>query len=252
MFLGYEPSVSLRHFPNRVVFGMFRSNLIALFLLTCPFAYAHGSLSVVIDDFSVGNSGTVPAVFSSKGLYPVFTTTDPSILGGVRKWQVDVTHHSVTDSKIYDGIADMFGIANGMGQHSNVAIRWDGQNNQSMSGNFPTIDISQNGSVDSFSLEILSADLATRFEMSVSDIDSSFKLSKAFSGTANTAYRFSEFLGIDFAQIKSIQLNISGLSAFDVAMGQLSTTKTVPEPIGLLIWSTFFGIGLLRLRQRRL
>ena len=229
---------------------MLRSHFIALLLLTFPVSNAIGSLGVVIDDFNVGNSGTVPAVFSSPGLYPVYASTDTSILGGVRKWQVDVTHHSMTDSKVYDGAADMFGIANGMGQHSNVSIRWDGQDNQSMTGAFPTVDLSQSGTVDAFSLTILAADLATQFEIVVADSDSTFALAKEIAGPATVGYQFGEFFGIDFSDIQSIQLNVSGLSAFDVAIDRLATTQKVPEPTSTLIWTTLLGFGWVRYRQR--
>lgn len=226
-----------------------RFALSLLVLLLLPLSVGHGSIGVVIDDFDFGNSGSVPERFSSVGTYSVFTSTDSSIFAGVRKWQVEVTDHSFTDTKVYDGVGGIFGISNGVGQHANVSIRWDGQDNDAMTGQFPDVDLTQQGVNDMFTLAINSLDLPTNFVLAVSDSVSSVEVSKTFSGAAANHYFFSEFAGIDFTDVQSIQLNVHGQSAYDVEIDKLSVGRFVPEPITALIWAPVLGMFLLRRKK---
>ena len=222
--------------------------IIVLFFL--PIAVGHCSVGVVIDDFNVGNSGASPGRFSGVGSYPILATTDSGILGGVRKWQVDVTSHQFTDTKIYDGVAGMFGVSNGMGQNASISLRWDGQDNSTMSGQFPNQDLSQAGLNNGFLLDLISADIPTEFEFIVSDSLGSASVVQTHSGAGAGEFRFADFTGINFSDVQSVQLNISGTGAYDVAINQISASRLVPEPTAVLIWSTLGVLGLV-IRRRR-
>ncbi|MCH2183145.1 MAG: hypothetical protein MK108_14190 [Mariniblastus sp.] len=216
----------------------------AIFLLPLPLGY--GSIGLVIDDFDVGNSGAVPQSFSSVGTYPVFTSTDASIFGGVRKWQVDVTAHMFSDTEVYDGVVGLFGIANGVGQHGLVSIRWDGQDNDTMAGQFPNVDLTESGVNEAFHLDLDFADLPTVFGLTVSDSVSSIEVTRTLSGAVVSEYRFSEFAGIDFTDVQSIQLNVHGQQAYDVQIDSLTVGQAVPEPLSALIWAPLWAICLVR------
>ena len=245
--LNYRGLIQLNDFFGGKPVQRFFLTLLVLLLL--PLSVGHGSIGVVIDDFDVGNSGAVPEKFSSVGTYAVFTSTDASIFGGVRKWQVDGTDHSFTDTKVYDGVGGIFGIANGVGQHSIVSIRWDGQDNDMMSGQFPDVDLTQAGANDMFTLAIDSVDLPTNFALTVSDSVSTVEVSKTFSVAAASHYFFSEFAGIDFTDVQSIELNVHGQNAYDVEIDRLSVGSFVPEPITALIWTPVLGMFLLRRKR---
>ena len=245
--LNYRAVIHLTLFPHGKTVQRFALTLLVLLLL--PLSVGHGSIGLVIDDFTVGNSGSVPERFSSVGTYPVFTSTDASIFGGVRKWQVDVTDHIFADTKVYDGGGGMFGIANGVGQHSIVSIRWDGQDNDTMSGQFPDVDLTQAGANDTFTLAIDSVDLTTNFALTVSDSVSTVEVNKTFSVAGASHYFFSEFAGIDFTDVQSIELNVHGQNAYDVQIDKLSVGRLVPEPITALIWTPVLGMFLLRRKR---
>lgn len=245
--LNYRPVIHHDLFPFGKTVQRFAFTLLVLLLL--PLSVGLGSIGVVIDDFDVGNSGAVPEKFDSVGTYAVFTSTDASIFGGVRKWQVDVTDHSFADTKVYDGVGGIFGISNGVGQHAIVSIRWDGQDNDTMSGQFPDVDLTQAGANDSFTLAIDSVDLATNFALTVSDSVSTVEVNKTFSAAAASHYFFAEFAGIDFTDVQSIELNVHGQNAYDVQIDKLSVGRFVPEPITALIWTPVLGMFLLRRKK---
>ena len=226
---------------------MKRTVLTFCILLLLPVSIGLGS--IVIDDFVVGNSGAVPETFSSSGTHSVFTSTDASILGGVRKWQVDVTAHSFTDTKIYDGVSGIFGISNGIGQHANVAVRWDGQDNDTMAGGFPNVDLTESGLNDTFTLKIGSVDLPTNFALTVSDSSSTEEVIKTLSGAASKHFFFSEFAGVDFTDVQSVQLNVHGQSAYDVEIDRLSVSQYVPEPVTAFCWPPLLGMFLVPRRK---
>ncbi|MCH2179822.1 MAG: hypothetical protein MK106_13560 [Mariniblastus sp.] len=220
--------------------------LLVLFYL--PVTVGHCSVGVVIDDFNVSNSGFSPGRFASVGKHPVSASTDSGILGGVRKWQVDVTAHQFTDTKIYDGVGGMFGISNGMGQNAEISLRWDGQDNGALLGKFPNQDLSQAGVNNGFLLNLLSADLPTEFEMIVSDSLGTAVVLQTHTGAGVGEFRFSDFTGLNFTDIQSIQLNIRGSGAFDVAINQISAARLAPEPTTVSIWA---GLGVLSIMIRR-
>ncbi len=230
--------------------------LLQKFLLALLVTVVTGSASraeFIIDRFDAGTAGPIFETFEALGTYPVFTSTAATgILGGVRKWQVEVTQHSFSRTEIYDGFGGEFGISNGSMQDSEVSIRWDGNNNNAMNGVFaPPVDLTQGMTNDYLFLQITSADLTTAFEVVATDTNGSQAVSKSFLGPSTTNYSFSEFTGIDFSQIVSLQLNISGPSAYDVSVTHFAALSSVPEPSSALLLGICLTGGLLVRRSRK-
>lgn len=216
-------------------------------LLTALFLAFHGMVQgdIVIDRFDVGNSGSVPRSFQNVNTYSVFTSADASILAGVRKWQVSVTKNSITETEIYDVASGMYSVTNGFGQNSETSIRWDGLNNSLMTGTFASLDLTDGGVNSLFSLDVGFADITTHFEVVVADSTGSFGVTKAVTSPKQQKFFFTEFLGIDFTDVRSIQLNISGDDAFDVGVNHFAAIA-IPEPLSTTAWSAvvlslFFG-----------
>ena len=62
---------------------------------------------------------------------------------------------------------------------------------------------------------------------------------------------FADFIGTaDFSDADIIKLTISGQPDFDLTINLLATAS-VPEPIGLAVWSVALSAGFLGLRRRR-
>jgi len=210
---------------------------------------------IVIDRFDVANSGSVPRSFNNVNTYSVFTSTDVSILGGVRKWQVAVTKHGIAETEIYDVASGMYSVANGFGQNSQASIRWDSLNNNLMSGKFEKgfggrhLDLSENGTNSLFSLDVAFADVTTNFEVVVTDTLGTFAVTKVVTSAQQTKFFFTEFLGIDFRDVHSIQLNISGHDAYDVGINHFAAIA-IPEPLTAPFLSAAL-LGMFFARRRR-
>ncbi|MCH2183726.1 MAG: hypothetical protein MK108_17140 [Mariniblastus sp.] len=228
------------------------SLIVFVLLLTL---HVNADADVVIDRFDVGNSGSVPRAFETVDTYSVFTSTDTSILGGVRKWQVEVTKHSIAQTDVYDVASGMYSVSNGFGQNAITTIRWDGMANDLMSGRFDRrfgggrIDLTDGGTNSLFSLDVLFADVTTQFEVVVTDADGTFGVAKVVTQPEETEFLFSEFTGIDFSEVLSIELVISGQDGFDVGINHFAAVA-IPEPFS----TSFWGTGLIALwagRRRR-
>ena len=204
---------------------------------------------VVIDEFDFGNSGGVPQSFTTVQTYRVFTSTDTSILAGVRKWQVDVTAHSISETEIFDVASGMYGIANGFGQNANVSIRWDGQNNSLMSGGFANLDLTEGGRNSLFSLHVTSADVETQFEVVATDSNGSRSITKTGSAPGYHKFFFNDFTGLDFTDIQSLQLNVTGDSAYDVGINRLAVIA-IPETATTTFFTAVIS-SMLSMRRRR-
>ena len=229
----------MKSFPSLLI-----SSLIISFCgITCG--------DVVIDEFDFGNSGGVPQTFTTVQTYSVFTSTDTSILAGVRKWQVDVTSHSIAETEIFDVASGMYGIANGFGQNATVSIRWDGQNNSLLSGGFANLDLTEGGVNALFSLHVASADVATQFEIVATDSNGTRSVTKTGSAPGYHKFFFDDFSGLDFTDIQALQLNISGDSAYDVGINRLAAIA-VPEPVTSTLLAAVLTSMLATRRRRRL
>ena len=211
---------------------------------------------IVIDRFDVANSGSVPRSFNNVNTYSVFTSTDVSILGGVRKWQVAVTKHNIAETEIYDVASGMYSVSNGFGQNSQASIRWDSLNNNLMSGEFEQgfggrhLDLSENGTNSLFSLDVAFADVTTNFEVVVTDTLGTFAVTKVVTSAQQTKFFFTEFLGIDFRDVHSIQLNISGHDAYDVGINHFAAVA-IPEPLTApFLTAALLGMFFARRRRR--
>ena len=225
--------------------------LSTVLLFVSLFATAQGD--VLIDRFNFGNSGSVPRSFSNVNTYGVFTSTQPgsgsTILDGVRKWQVTVTKHSIGRTEIYDVASGMYSVANGFGQNAEVAIRWDGTDNGLMSGDFASLDLTQGSANSMLALDVGFADVATQFEVEVSDSTGTFGVTKVATHAKRVNFLFNDFTGIDFTDVRSIQLLIFGGDAYDVALDNFAAVA-IPEPATVTLWCVGLS-GLFFARRRR-
>lgn len=205
---------------------------------------------IVIDRFDTANSGSVPRSFDNVNTYNIFTSTDSSILAGVRKWQVAVTKHTFSETEIYDVASGMYSVTNGFGQNSHASIRWDGLNNSLMAGTFASLDLSDGGNNSLFLLDVAFADITTNFEVVVADSTGTFGVTKVVTNPQQTKFFFTEFLGIDFTDVRSIQLNISGHDAYDVGIDHFAAIA-IPEPLTVPFLSAAFLAMFFARRRRR-
>ena len=221
-------------------------------LLTLPM---QANADFVIDRFDVGNSGSVPRAFETVNTYSVFTSTDSAILGGVRKWQVEVTKHSVGETTIYDVSSMGFEVLNSFDQNSITTIRWDGTDNDLLSGKFSRplggkhVDLTDGGTNSMFRLDTSWADVSNVFTVVVSDVHGSFEVSKTGTSTQQNEFLFSEFSGIDFTNVIWLELAISGFDGADVELHQFAAVA-IPEPVSTTICGTAILIMCTRRRRR--
>lgn len=226
-------------------------------LLTLPM---QAGADVVIDRFDVGNSGSVPRTFRPVNTYSVFTSTDSAILGGVRKWQVEVTKHSVGETTIYDiasgdsGAFEGFEVENSFDQNSITTIRWDGTDNDLLSGKFSRplggkhVDLTDGGTNSMFQLDTSWADVSNEFTVVVSDVHGSFEVTKTGTSTQQNEFLFSEFAGIDFTNVIWLELVISGADGADVGLNRFAAVA-IPEPVSTAICGT--ALIIICTRRRR-
>ena len=160
-----------------------------------------------------------------------------------------MTSHSISETEIFDVALGMYGIANGFGRNATVSIRWDGQNNNLMSGGFANLDLTEGGVNSLFSLYVASADVETQFEVLATISNGGRSITKTGSAPGYHKLFFNDVTGLDFADIQSLQLNVTGLSANGVGINRLAVIA-IPEPAT----TTFFTAvitSMLSMRRRR-
>ena len=98
-------------------------------------------------------------------------------------------------------------------------------------------------------LDVGFADVATQFEVEVSDSTGTFGVTKVATHATRVNFLFNDFTGIDFTNVRSIQLLIFGGDAYDVALDNFAAVA-IPEPATVTIWGVGLS-GLFFARRRR-
>lgn len=191
--------------------------------------------TVTIDNFSTDQSiETVTTGVEVSG------TVSPAsgAIGGSRTVKAigNVIGSRNTEADVAAGSA---AISNGSGITGIVTFLWD-------AGGADLTDGFANTGID---LSILSTDLSVIYKIGVNG----FEVSKTISSPGTTTFGFSEFVGVDFTNVGSISLVVSGPASFDSEFDLLAATPpaaTVPLPGGLgLAVGGFAALGLLRRRR---
>ncbi|MEQ9553052.1 MAG: PEP-CTERM sorting domain-containing protein [Coleofasciculus sp. G3-WIS-01] len=130
-------------------------------------------------------------------------------------------------------------ISNDAGVTSDTLITWDGVDENGLN-----LDVTGGGMNKFFRLDILSVDLGAELTLS---LDGTATLTKSLSQTfdpISVIFKFSEFENagaVDFSNVQSISLDITGPENFDLIAD--SFVATVPEPLTILGSGLALGFG---------
>ncbi|MGH2412645.1 MAG: PEP-CTERM sorting domain-containing protein [Microcystaceae cyanobacterium] len=234
------------------------------------------TLNTTIDDFSVATPNPTKLSLTGKSSKAVknkkpktYTNIAPpikkppniaksaAILGGEREFRFQRTY---ADAKSRSGRATidpntpgtttgMLGtltIDNGTGFNSKTSLLWNGIRNAGLNANLSDRDF--------LAVEVEAIDLNVNLAFTLLDNDSTATVSKNNLLPGKAIFSFSEFTGIDFSQIKSIQLDITGPLAFDAEINFLSAQRIVvsniPEPSTLVGILLVGGLGTLTRKKK--
>lgn len=220
---------------------------------------------LIIDDFLTANPDPTTLVLINNPFDTVNFPTSrsntatgsvSSILGGEREVLFEMNPASTpfssgiltiapNDFGGFSGDKGTLLVNNNTGFISQTTLTWDGIGSSGLNANFLEQDL--------FRIGVEGVVETASFTLTVEDGDSSSAVTVngiAASDVGKVDFRFENFTGIDFSQVKSLKLEISGTSDFDLEVGSLSA-ETVPEPSTILGASLALGLGALFAKKKK-
>ncbi len=176
---------------------------------------------------------------------PLNIAQSPNIIGGERELQftrIFANARTRSGNVTIDPSLGTLSVDNGTGFNSSTTVLWNGIGNAGLNADLSNRDF--------FELGVLAIDLDVTLALTVMDNDSMATVSRNNIATGVATLPFSEFTGIDFSQVKSIQLVITGPVAFDTEIDILDAVAErsvgTPEPststsLLALLGVTFLG-----------
>lgn len=227
---------------------MIRKCLLAAAVASASAVSAHAA-TIIIDDFDTTNVQVVGApTFGTPSQNPA-TTSGPTTdaIGGFRTITAERTGRL--------GTGDAFGqqvqavvtggsafVSLGSGIAGSVIFSWD-------PGSVDLVD----GTNDSIAFDVLDADLrGNTFTFSVNG----GSVTQTANGPGLVSFDFADYEGVDFSDVSTLSLFVSGPASFDVGFdnirAQAGPISAVPLPAGgLLLLSGLGGIAAINRRKKR-
>jgi hypothetical protein len=227
------------------------------------------AMSINIDlfqDVEVG-TGTEQSVQINEGLNTplIQTNTDSNlplgrVIGGTRYLSLSVDNNASATKFHVDSSENKqhLSLSTPSGVTSTGIVKWNGTGNKNEEGFW---DLFQEGH-DSFQVRIIAAELNGRLKFTVEDdnniASSSFgiKSQESNSPPSDLFIPYNKFSNIDFAKVKSIEMEISAgaREAYDITIDSIVTAQAVPfefsPSLGIILSSSFFGFHALRKRWK--
>lgn len=234
---------------------MHRNLALAIGLMIIGAAVPANAALIVVDHFDSGAQN-----FTQAGVGSTTQSVAGTMLGGSRTTTVNVT--TATGSLganvniLPTPTSDQAYVSNDSGVDSTVSFLYNGA---PVGGTPPTAglaaDISCPEGNGAFTLVLLASDLAgVTATVTLVDNDSSSTSTPAvtLAGPGTFYIPYSSFTGIDFTQIFSITLSISGVNSADYVIDAFDAGCPVPEPstiVGGLMSLVLVGVPMWRRRR---
>ncbi|MFP4102209.1 PEP-CTERM sorting domain-containing protein [Coleofasciculus sp.] len=212
------------------------SVVVGIFALSVGEAQA---ATITIDSFDDGTQ-TLSATTRNSTVFDAVTGSASEILGGERDIQLTIVENrfgsnlnAEVDALPPSSEPGILAISNDTGVSSKTLITWDGEDENGLN-----IDLTAGGINKFFRFDVLSVDLGAVLTLSVMDNNGTATLTKNLSPTfesISVIFKFNAFdnaTAIDFSNVNSISLEITGEEKLDFSADSL--VATVPEPLTIL------------------
>lgn len=211
-------------------------------------ATSANAVPFVIDHFDAADNG-----FATEPSGVVTTTTsDAGILGGSRTNNVSAPDNFDATSGqnitwTTGGAQDQLVVSNGAGVQGILNLVWDASGSGLNGG--AGVDISVGGLNNFIRVNVLSIDLTTTVSFTLVDAaTNSFTTGAAlFGGPGVFLVPLADFVGVDATQVTSIQMTLTGATAWDGVFDLIETGTNLPTPAPVAL----LGLGLAALGLKR-
>lgn len=218
--------------------------VIHFFVFTVVSAICCTSSAALIDNFTSVNVGvSQQASVIGAGSNSDTDTGLAGVIGGSRNLTINTTSGTnSSDLTVLTG-PQTLNLNTGAGNNSAGTILWNA-NGAGLGG----VDLTDAGASNKFDLEVLFADNNLGVQISVTETagagGSTATYSQNLGAIASSTFvgipfaSFTNFANVDFSQINSISLMLSGPASQDAIVRLVQTTGSgVPEPASIALWS---------------